>query len=116
MNFLPESLHWLQPVIIAAIVVFVVDLIGNIISFSSRITNALITAVLFALIFGTLVKSNMGGVRMDLPTRAQLGEKAQELKTEAKERMDAVKDKVNEMRGNTPVQTVPTAPAEAPKQ
>jgi hypothetical protein len=115
MKFLPDSLHWLQPVIIAAIVVFVVDLIGNIISFSSRITNALITAIIFALIFGALVKSNMGGVRMDLPTSAELGQKAKELQGKAMEKVDAVKDKVNEMRGGSPVQTVPAAPA-APKQ
>ena len=91
MNFLPENLHWLQPVLIAAIVVFIVDLIGNIISFSSRFTNALITAVIFALIFGTLVRANMGGVRMDLPTSAQIGQKAKELKEKAVDKMNEVK-------------------------
>jgi hypothetical protein len=45
---------WLEPVVIAAAVVFVVDLIGNMISFSNRFLNALVTALVFAVIFGTL--------------------------------------------------------------
>lgn len=45
---------WLEPILIASAVVFVVDLIGNIISFSSRFLNAIVTAVVFAVIFGAL--------------------------------------------------------------
>lgn len=52
--FLPAEFSWLEPVLIAAAVVFVVDLIGNMISFSNRILNALVTALVFAVIFGTL--------------------------------------------------------------
>jgi len=52
--FLPAELNWLEPVLIAAVVVFVVDLIGNMISFSNRVVNALVTALVFAVIFGTL--------------------------------------------------------------
>ena len=52
--FLPAEFSWLEPVLIAAAVVFVVDLIGNMISFSNRFVNALVTALVFAVIFGTL--------------------------------------------------------------
>ncbi len=52
--FLPAEYAWAEPVLIAAAVVFVVDLIGNMISFSNRFVNALVTAIVFAVIFGTL--------------------------------------------------------------
>ncbi len=60
---------WLEPVLIAAAVVFVVDLIGNMLTFSNRIVNALVTAILFAVIFGVLVKMGIGSVEMkaDMP-------------------------------------------------
>jgi hypothetical protein len=54
MPFLPPEFAWLEPVLIAAGVVFVVDLIGNFLSFSNRFVNALVTALVFAVIFGTL--------------------------------------------------------------
>jgi uncharacterized membrane protein YadS len=53
-EFLPADYAWLQPVLLAAAVVFVVDLIGNILSFSNRFVNALVTAIVFAVIFGGL--------------------------------------------------------------
>ena len=53
-DFLPSDYSWLQPVLIAAGVVFVIDLIGNILSFSNRFVNALVTAIVFLLIFGGL--------------------------------------------------------------
>jgi uncharacterized membrane protein len=52
--FLPAEYSWLEPVLVAAAVVFVVDLIGNILSFSNRFVNALVTAIVFAIIFGGL--------------------------------------------------------------
>ena len=52
--FLPADYLWLEPVLIAAAVVFVIDLIGNALSFGSRVTNALVTAVVFAVVFGAL--------------------------------------------------------------
>lgn len=52
--FLPNDYAWLEPTLIAAGVVFVVDLIGNMISFSNRFVNAIVTAVVFAVIFGSL--------------------------------------------------------------
>jgi hypothetical protein len=54
MDFLPADYAWLQPVLIAAVVVFVVDLIGNMLSFSSRFVNAIVSAIVFAVIFGGL--------------------------------------------------------------
>jgi hypothetical protein len=50
----PADLAWLEPVLIAAAIVFVVDLIGNMLSFSNRFTNAIVTAAVFALLFGGL--------------------------------------------------------------
>ena len=61
-----ENLGWLQPVLIGAAVVFVLDLIGNLLSFSNRFMNAFVTAALFAVIFGGLVQS--GIVRLDVHT------------------------------------------------
>lgn len=62
--FLPPQYLWLEPVIIAALVVFVIDLIGNTISFSNRFFNALVTAVVFALVFGSLVYFGYGNIAM----------------------------------------------------
>ena len=45
---------WLTPVLIAAVIVFLVDLVGNYISFNNRFLNALVQAVLFAIVFGLL--------------------------------------------------------------
>lgn len=53
--------QWFQMVGIAAGVVFVVDLIANILSFQSRVGNALMTAVVFAVLFGGLMYAT-GGV------------------------------------------------------
>lgn len=59
-----EQLGWLQPVLIAAAVVFVLDLIGNMLSFSNRFVNALVTALVFAVLFGTLI--HLGIVQLDV--------------------------------------------------
>lgn len=45
---------WFMPVLIAAIIVFLIDLIGNYLEFNNRILNALVQAVLFAIVFGAL--------------------------------------------------------------
>jgi hypothetical protein len=62
--FLPPQYLWLEPVIIAAVVVFVIDLIGNTISFNNRFANALVTAVVFAFVFGSLVYFGYGNISM----------------------------------------------------
>ncbi len=66
--FLPAKYLWLEPVLIAALVVFVVDLIGNVIAFGSRITNALVTALIFAAIFGALVFYGYGNISLSVST------------------------------------------------
>lgn len=65
-----ENLAWLQPVLIAAAVVFVLDLIGNMLSFSNRILNALTTALVFAVLFGALI--HFGLVKMDVRTMEEV--------------------------------------------
>jgi len=45
---------WLAPVLVAAMIVFFVDLVGNYIEFNNRFLNALAQAVLFAVVFGLL--------------------------------------------------------------
>lgn len=52
--FMPPEFSWLEPVIVASIIVFFVDLIGNMLSFNNRILNALTTALVFLAIFGSL--------------------------------------------------------------
>jgi hypothetical protein len=58
--FLPAEYLWLEPVIIAAIVVFVISLFSNVIAFGSRFANALVTAILFAVVFGFLINWGYG--------------------------------------------------------
>jgi hypothetical protein len=66
--FLPPEYLWLEPVIIAAIVVFVIALIGNTLAFGSRGVNAFVTAVVFALVFGSLVYFGYGNISMTVST------------------------------------------------
>ncbi len=66
--FLPPQYFWLEPVIVAAIVVFVIDLIGNTLAFGSRVVNAFVTAVVFALVFGALVYFGYGNISMSVST------------------------------------------------
>ena len=61
-----SNLGWLEPVLIASAIVFVLDLIGNMLSFSNRFVNALVTALVFAVIFGGLIQSGV----MQLDVRA----------------------------------------------
>jgi hypothetical protein len=48
---LPVQYAWFEPVLIATIVVFIIDLVGNSIGFGNRFLSALMSA----LVFGTLV-------------------------------------------------------------
>ena len=61
-----EQFPWLVPVLIGAAIVFVLDLIGNLISFSNRFLNALTTAIVFAAVFGGLLYS--GILHLDVKT------------------------------------------------
>ena len=63
---LPLQYAWFEPVLIASIVVFVIDLIGNSITFSNRYISALVSAMVFAIVFGGLTYSGIGNVSMSL--------------------------------------------------
>jgi hypothetical protein len=45
----------LQPVLVAAVIVFVLNAAGSFIEFNNRFINALVDTVLFAVVFGALV-------------------------------------------------------------
>ena len=53
--------QWLQMVGMSAIMVFVIDLIANMLSFSNRFVSALMTAVVFAIVAG-IVFYTMGTI------------------------------------------------------
>ncbi len=65
---LPPQYFWFEPVLLAATVVFIIDLLGNFLFFGNRLVNALTTAVAFALIFGALVYFGYGNVSMTINT------------------------------------------------
>lgn len=68
-NFLPDQYFWLQPVLIAVAIVFVVDLIGNLITFNNRILNALVTAVIFGILLGAVMYVGYADLRIQgVPT------------------------------------------------
>jgi hypothetical protein len=66
--FLPAQYAWFEPVLIATIVVFIIDLVGNSIGFGNRFLSALMSAIVFALVFGTLVYFGYGSVSMSVTT------------------------------------------------
>jgi hypothetical protein len=66
--FLPEQYAWFEPVLIATIVVFIIDLIGNTIGFGNRVLSALMSAIVFAIVFGALVYFGYGSVSMSVTT------------------------------------------------
>ena len=45
----------LEPVLIAAAIVFVLNAVGSFIEFNNRFVNALVDTVLFAVVFGALM-------------------------------------------------------------
>jgi hypothetical protein len=63
---LPAQYAWFEPVLIATIVVFIIDLIGNSIGFGNRFLSALMSAIVFALVFGALVYFGYGSVSMSV--------------------------------------------------
>lgn len=68
MSFMPAQYAWMQPVLIGAVIVFVVDLIGNTITFSNRAVSALVSAIVFAIIFGAIVYFGYGNLSMSVST------------------------------------------------
>jgi uncharacterized membrane protein len=65
---LPAQYAWFEPVLIATIVVFVIDLVGNSIGFGNRVLSAFMSAIVFALVFGALVYFGYGSVSMSVTT------------------------------------------------
>ena len=65
---LPAQYAWFEPVLVATVVVFIIDLVGNSIGFGNRVIGALMSAIVFALVFGTLVYFGYGSVTMSVTT------------------------------------------------
>ena len=65
---LPAQYAWFEPVLIASIVVFIIDLVGNSIGFGYRFLSAIMSSIVFALVFGTLVYFGYGSVTMSVTT------------------------------------------------
>jgi hypothetical protein len=63
MFFSPEY-AWLELVLIGGVTVFISDLIGNILSFRNRVLNALMTAIVFAVIFSAGIYLRFGTVML----------------------------------------------------
>jgi hypothetical protein len=67
---LPPQYAWFESVLIASIVVFVIDLIGNSITFFNRYISSLMSAIVFAAVFGTLTYFGLGNVSMSFKAPA----------------------------------------------
>ena len=66
---LPPQYAWFEPVLIAALIVFAINILGTTMVFSRRpLLNALASALLFALIFGVLVFYGYGKVELTVST------------------------------------------------
>ena len=74
---LPAQYAWFEPVLVASGVVFVVVLIGNTIGFGSRVLGALMSAIVFALVFGGLVYFGYGSVSMSVTSTPSANAPAQ---------------------------------------
>ena len=75
---LPSEYVWFEPVLLATIIVFIIDVIGSTIVFSSRpVLNALASAIVFATIFGFLVYYGYGKVEMSVSTTPEPSAPAQ---------------------------------------
>lgn len=67
--FMPAQYAWAEPVVIAAIVVFIISWIGNSVIFGNKFLNALATAVVFGLIFGALAYFRLATLSITFPDR-----------------------------------------------
>ena len=65
---LPAQFAWFEHVLIASIVVFVIDLVGSSFSFGNRFVSAVMSALIFAAIFGGLTYFGYGTVSMTVST------------------------------------------------
>jgi hypothetical protein len=60
----PPEYAWLELVLIGGVTVFISDLIGNMISFQNRAMNALVTSLVFAVVFSLGIYLRFGTVMM----------------------------------------------------
>ena len=74
---LPAQYAWFEPVLVASGVVFVVVSIGNTIGFGSRVLGAVMSAIVFALVFGSLVYFGYGSVSMSVTSTPSANAPAQ---------------------------------------
>jgi hypothetical protein len=74
---LPPQYAWFEPVLIASIVVFIIDLVGNSITFSNRYLSALVSAIVFAIVFGGLVYFGYRNVSMSATSTPSSAAQAQ---------------------------------------
>ena len=74
---LPAQYAWFEPVLIATIVVFIIDLVGNSIGFGNRLLSAIMSAIVFAVVFGSLVYFGYGSVSMSVTTTPNTSAPAQ---------------------------------------
>ncbi len=65
---LPEQYAWFEPILILAIIVFVICWIGNALTFGNRFVNALVTSIIFALVFGAVAYFGYGNLQLSLST------------------------------------------------
>jgi hypothetical protein len=59
---------WLQMILTGAALVFVLDLVANLISFRNRVASAFVTAALFAILFGVAIYATGGAPPQSIPT------------------------------------------------
>lgn len=67
-RFMPDDLVWLEPVLIATVLVLIVGFIGNVLAFKNRFINAVVTALIFLVIFGAVTYFGYGAVEVSLPS------------------------------------------------
>ena len=58
--------QWIQMIGLSAVLVFIIDLVANMMTFSSRFMNALMTAIVFAVLVGALLYLG-GGLPQTVP-------------------------------------------------
>jgi len=69
--FLPETLGWLEAILLASAIVFIISLLGNLLSFGGRVANAIVTAILFGVIMVGLVQYEVMEMNLRLTEQAQ---------------------------------------------
>jgi hypothetical protein len=61
----PPEYAWLELIILGAVLVFVIDLVGNALYFRGRVLNAVVTALVFAVAFSFFLYFRFGSVTLN---------------------------------------------------